>query len=231
MSSVCQRVYDPTTRTKNILTNSANRIEFTEMDDAVGTDFLPDRVTLHEDPLLGYPVNSPYYFASNPDGMGVIPIYGTQEVSMFTLDADAPPGTEIHVAFSTNGAGLWKTWNPALMSWNLLPGDSTLIQMQNAPLHTAVATWNPACWELLRLIGGQAICVCFLLVSTSSALTPVVRGYSWDYVEDGFLLDITHAFSRKYFNNRAIFSYDGSLGPQIDPPIVFSVMPTADRDS
>lgn len=231
MSSVCQRVYDPTTRSKSILTNLANRIEFTEMDDAVGTDFLSNRVTLHEDPLLGYPVNSPYYFASNPDGTGVLPIYGTQEVSDFDLVADAPPGTEIHVAFSNNGAGLWKTWNPSLMSWNELPGDSTLIQMQNAPLHTSVATWNPACWELLRQLGGRAICVCFLLVSTSSALTPSVYSYTWKYVEDGFLLDITHAFSRKYFNNRAIFSYDGSLGPQIDPPIVFSVMPTADRES
>ena len=231
MSSVCQRIFNPATRNKLVVTNSANKVEFVEMDDAIGTDFLSNRVTLHEDPLLGYPVDKPYYFMSNPDGMGVVTIYGTQEVSGFTINANAPVGTEIRVAFSTNGAGFWKTWNPALMSWNLLPGESTLIQMQNAPLHTSVATWNPACWDLLRLTGGHAICVCFLLTSSSPALTPEVYSYEWDYVEDGFLLDITHAFSRRYFNNRAIFTYDGSLGPSIDPPIVFSISPTVDRDS
>lgn len=232
MSSVCQRIYDPTTRRKVVLTNAAMRSEFVEMDETVGTDFLTSGVTLHDDPLLGYPApDKPYYFMTNPDGMGVITVYGTQYVSNFSMEADVPAGTEVRVAFSTSGANLWMKWNPSMMSWDLLPGESTLIQMQNAPLHTTVATWNPACWDLLRLVGGQCLCVCFLLSSSSATLTPKVKSFTWDYVEDGFLLDITHAFSRKYFNNRAIFTYDGSLGAQIDPPIVFSVMPTADREA
>lgn len=231
ISSVCQRIYDPTNRNKLMLTNASNRTEFVEMDETIGTDFLTSKVMLHRDPSLGFPVNKPYYFLSNPDGMGVVTIYGTQTVNKFTLNANAPAGTEIRVAFSTVGAGLWRTWNASSMSWELLPGESTLIQMQNAPLHTTVALWNPMCWDALRLIGGQALCVCFLLSTTSSGVSPEIYSYSWDYVEDGFLLDITHAFKRRYFNNRAIFTYDGSLGAQVDPPIVFSVMPTADRDS
>lgn len=230
MSSVCQRIYDPTTRSKLTTTNLANRGEFAEMDETIGTDFLSDRATLHYDPILGYPAPLKYYwFASRADGMGVVTIYGTQEVSRFKMVANAPTGTEIHVAFSTGGTDDWRVWNAAMMTWDLLPGGTTYMQMVNAPLHTTVLGWNPICWDLLRFIPGQAICVCFLLVTTSSAVTPEVFSYTWEYVEDGFLKDITHMFDRRYFNNRAIFSYTGSV--QIDPPIVFSVIPTSDRDS
>lgn len=231
MSSVCQRIYDPTVRTKVVLTKYAMRSEFVEMDEIIGTDFLPTHVALHKDSLLGYPENKPYYFITNPDGMGVVTIYGTQSVTGFEMDINSPAGTEVHVAFSTTGAGNWQTWNPSMMSWEILPGEDTFKQLQNAPLWTSVATWNPACWDLLRLVGGQALCVGFLLVSSSANLTPEVKSYTWHYVEDGFLLDITKAFERRYFNNRTIFRYDGSLGGQIDPPIVFSVIPTADRES
>lgn len=231
MSSVCRRIYDPTVRTKLVQTNLAMRPEFVELDESIGTDFLSGMVTLHKDPILGYPVNSPYYFHTNPDGMGVITTYGTQEVTGFEINASTPSNTSIRVAFSLSGAMAWRTWNPSMMTWDLLPGSSTLQQMQSAPLYNVIAGWNPACWDLLRLLGGPAISVCFLLVSTDMNVTPEVYSFKWSYVEDGFLEDITHAFRRRYFNNRAIFTYDGSLGAQIDPPIVFSVMPTADRDS
>lgn len=228
ISSVLQRVFNPAVQDKIVLTTKAEEDQFSQMDSTIGTTFVSDGFTLLDRPALGYPVNKPYFMHTKPDGTGAISPFGISTLNSFTLDADVPAGTTLQVAFSVNGSGLWMRWDPTDVEWKQLVGDSTLIQMQNAPHHTEIPTWGNLCWDRLRQLGGMTITVCFLLTSTSTVLTPKVKSFTWNYIEDGFLLDITEHFERSYYSSRAVFSYKGTKGP-LDPPIIFSVIPTNNR--
>ena len=228
VSSVLQRVFNPAIQDKIVLLNKAEEDQFSQMDNIIGTQFVDDGLTLMNRPSLGYPVNRPYFVLTKPDGIGAISSFGISALNNFTLEADVPVGTTLQVAFSVNGSALWMKWNPDDVEWQQLIGDSTLIQMQNAPHHTEIPLWGQLCWDRLRQLGGSVITVCFLLTSTSTVLTPKVKSFTWNYVEDGFLLDVTEHFDRSYYSSRAVFSYRGTKGP-LDPPIIFSVIPTNNR--
>lgn len=228
VSSVLQRVFNPAVQDKIVETTKAYETEFSQMDGVIGTHFQADGLTLIDHPALGYPVSKPYFFLSKPDGTGAITGFGISSLNSFTLDAEVPTGTELRVAFSVNGAALWMRWDPVDVEWKQLPGDSTLIQMQNAPHYTEILTWDSTCWERLRQLGGAVITVCFSLFSTSTVLTPKVKGYKWNYVEDGYLLDISEYFSKSYYSNRAVMAYKGGKGP-LDPPVIFNIVPVLDR--
>lgn len=108
-----------------------------------------------------------------------------------------------------------------------------MLQMSNAPQHTELATWSSACWDELRILAqtnSSYITVCFNLKTSSTLLSPEVHGYTWTFTEDGFWEDISEYFGKRYYNNRAIFTYKGGLG-QISPPVVYSVIPTNNRTS
>ena len=115
--------------------------------------------------------------------------------------------------------------------WMLLPGESTLLQMSNAPQHDEILNWPQFCWDELRKLAQREssyITVCFNLRTTSTVISPEVHSFTWTFTEDGFWEDISEYFSKRYYNNRAILTYKGGLG-KIDPPVVYSVIPTNHR--
>lgn len=229
MSSVTRKIFDPTPQNKVVATTSNETPWFIQEDEWNGTSALLDGITLVNFPLgVGYKVNSPHFFFTDYQEYGALRSYGIQQLQSFTVEADVPAGTRLQVGFSVHGSVRWLQWNSGTLTWDELPGSSTLIQMQSAPDWSVVNAWPVQAWDALRQANSNYITVCFLLSTTSSLLTPKVKSFTWSYVEDGYLEDITQAFQKFYYTNRAEFRYDGSLGV-IDPPIYFSVMPTADR--
>lgn len=229
ISSVTRRVFDPSVQTKQVDINLTSREWFVEEDPWNGTTMLSDGITLVDFPLgVGYKPNSPHFFFTEYLSSATLSNYGVSSITGFNIDADVPTGTRLQVAFSVHGSTAWRYWNATTMQWDLLPGTSTLIQMQSAPDWDDVIALPASALDALRQLNMRYITVCFLLSTTSSVLTPKVRSFTWNYIEDGFLEDITHTFHRQYYSNRATFEYDGSLGP-IDPPVYFSVMPAVNR--
>lgn len=229
VSSVTRRIFNPVVQNKQVLVQLASQSWFIEEDKWAGTTMLSDGITLVNFPLgVGYKVNNPHFFFTDYLEYGALASYGISDLSGFSIDADVPSGTRLQVAFSTNGSTAWRYWNAPMLTWDILPGESTLIQMQSAPDWTTVTALSSVAFNKLRQMNSMYITVCFLLSTTSSLLTPKVRSFTWSYTEDGFLEDITMKFKRLYYSNRAEFTYDGSLG-DIDPPVYFTVMPATDR--
>lgn len=229
MSSVTRKIFNPTTQVKAVNTNLSTKGWFIQEDEWAGTTPVSDGITLVNFPLgVGYKVNAPHFFFTDYQEYGALRSYGIAQLQSFNVDADVPAGTRLQVGFSVHGSVRWLAWNSATLTWDELPGSSTLIQMQSAPDWFIVNAWPVAAWDMLRQMNSNYITVCFLLSTTSTVLTPKVRSFTWSYIEDGFLEDITQAFQRFYYTNRAEFRYDGSLG-NIDGPVYFSVMPTTDR--
>lgn len=229
IGSVTRRIFNPALQTKQVLTQRSSQSWFVEEDKWAGTTMEDDGVTLVNFPLgVGYKANNPHFFFTDYLEYGSLASYGISSLSSFSIDAEVPSGTRLQVAFSINGSTAWRYWNAPMLTWDILPGESTLIQMQSAPDWTAVTSLPALALDKLRQMNSMYITVCFLLSTTSNILTPKVKSFSWGYTEDGFLEDITSAFKRLYYSNRAEFTYDGSLGT-IDPPVYFTVMPATDR--
>ena len=238
MSSVIRRIFDPTVRTKIMLSNEDYFDEYHQEYDSkqvagLGTLFTLTGVTLGLNIYNEYPTNRAYFFHSKVQYPSALQVFGISNISSFELDADVPTGTNLQVAFSVNGSSAWRKWNDTTLMWELLPGESTMLQMSNAPQHTELSTWSNACWDELRILAqtnSSYITVCFNLKTSSTILSPEVHGYTWTFTEDGFWEDVSEYFSKRYYNSRAIFTYKGGLG-EISPPVVFSVVPTNHRIS
>lgn len=236
MSSVVRRIFDPTVRDKIVLTNEDYDDEFSQEYDSrlvmgQGTLFTSTGVTLGLNKYNEYPTSRAYFFHSKAEYASAVPVFGLSHIANFQIDADVPTGTYLQVAFSVSGSVGWLTWDEPNLVWKGIVGESTLLQMSNAPQYTEIASWSPICWDELRRLAQNAssyITVCFNLKSDSTVITPEVHGYTWTFTEDGFWEDISEYFGKRYYNNRALLSYKGGLG-QISPPVIFSVVPTNNR--
>lgn len=236
MSSVIRRIFDPSVRNKVVLSNEDYVDEFNQEYDSrlvmgQGTLFTLTGVTLGLNRYNEYPTGRAYFFHSKAQYASSVQVFGISNIANFQVDADVPTGTSLQIAFSVNGGVGWREWDDTDLVWKLLPGESTLLQMSNAPQHTALGSWSGICWDELRRLAQNAssyITVCFNLKTNSTVISPEVHGYTWTFTEDGFWEDITEYFGKRYYNNRAIISYKGGLG-QISPPIVYSVIPTNNR--
>lgn len=236
MSSVVRRIFDPTVRDKIVMTTEDYIDEFAqEYDNRIimgqGTMFTLTGVQLGLSKYNEFPTQRPFFFHSKAEYASSLQIFGISNISGFRLDADVPSGTGLQVAFSVNGSGGWRTWDMTNNEWMLLPGESTLLQMSNAPQHDEILNWPQFCWDELRKLAQREssyITVCFNLRTTSTVISPEVHSFTWTFTEDGFWEDISEYFSKRYYNNRAILTYKGGLG-RIDPPIVYSVIPTNHR--
>lgn len=229
VSSVTRRIFNPVPQTKKVSTILSTKPWFIEEDPWEGTTMESDGVTLVKFPLgVGYKENSPHFFFTNYLEYGALASFGIKELRAFSMEADVPAGTRVQVAFSVNGSGSWRAWHNGLKRWQILPGESTLIQMQSAPDWTTATSLPVEAYDALREMNSQYITVCFLLTTASRLLTPKVKSFTWGYLEDGFLEDITDAFHRQYYSNRAEFTYNGSYGT-LEPPVYFSVIPATHR--
>lgn len=221
LSAVHRRINDPTprVRTTEFLENTDNL--FIHMDGFIGTKITDAGLRLHNRPELGYPVNSPYWVYSKTGMLASLPIYAAGAVTKFTANCNCPAGTNVRVAFSPNGGGLWYKWGGS--SWVVLQGSSTLAMMATADTFLSVNSYPTQAWNALQGLGGAIhIDVCFLLSSTSSQLTPTVTDFVWEFTEQGYNLDITSQFTRMFYTNRAVFENNGA---RLDPPVLFTVVP------
>jgi hypothetical protein len=130
------------------------------------------------------------------------------------------------VGLSPNAGGNWFHYQAG--DWEALPGASTAAKLASAPLYTAVNAYPSVAWELLRQMAHSTIDIGFSLLTTSSIVAPLVESYTWKFKLAGFQKDITHKFERTYYPGRAVFR--NISGEVLDPPLVFTVFPLANRD-
>lgn len=223
LSSVAQRINNPSTQILQVLTNIAHSMFFIQWDSSIGTNFVDDGWCLIDRPGgIGYPIRSPYYMYSIARSQSSLPAFALSEIHRLAIEADTPPGTSVKCGISIDGGRSFKRYDG--LNWVNLPGESPSTQLNNAPTYTDVNAYPLIAWNSLKMgFAPEMIDVGFSIMTTDPTYTPKVRSYTWEYAEDGFNLDISEKFQKMFYPSRASFRNISS--ETIQPPVIFTIYP------
>lgn len=223
--SIAQRINNPTTYTKVVNTKASESSLFVQMDAAIGTQFTTNNWQLRYRPGIGYTKNSVYFMYTVSSSLSSLPIYAISVLQDLDINADVPSGTFLKCGISVNGGKQFKRWDGS--AWVNLVGDSVLVQLGNADLHSIVNGYPGMAWSLLKSqFNPMYIDLGFAVMTNSDVATPKLFSYTWRYMEDGYNLDISDKFSKMFYATRATFK--NISGANVQPPLLFTIYPVID---